>query len=80
MIYVYTQPGCRPCKQVAAKLLGAGVEHTVVDLSKNLLAADYVKRSLQAKSTPVVEDDDSQEVIIGYQPDRLKKLIERVTS
>ena len=80
MIYVYTQPACRPCKQVAAKLLSAGVEHTVVDLSRNLVAADYVKRVLRAKSTPVIEDDDSSEVIIGYQPDLLKNLIERVTS
>lgn len=79
MIYLYTQPTCLPCKRVASKLLDAGIDHQVIDVTKNLLAADYVKRVLQAKSTPIVETEDG-EVIVGYQPDKLSDLIGRLTA
>lgn len=79
MIVVYTQPECRPCKRVIQKLEEAGVEHEVVDLSKNLIARDYVSKVLLLSSTPIVEEDDG-DLIVGYQPDKLKQLIERHTS
>lgn len=79
MIVVYTQPDCRPCKRVIQKLEAAGIDHEVVDLSKNLIARDYVTKVLLVFSTPIVEEDDG-ELIVGYQPDRLKKMIERLTS
>lgn len=73
-VTVYTQPECLPCKRVISKLQDAGVEIEIVDISKDLLAKDYVTRVLQAKSTPVVEAPGF-EPIVGYQPDKLKELI-----
>lgn len=75
MIVVYTQPDCRPCKRVIQKLEDAGIDHEVVDLSKNLIARDYVTKVLRVSSTPIVESDEGT-LIAGYQPDKLKKLIE----
>ena len=79
MIYVYTQPDCRPCKRVIGFFEEAGVDVEVVDISKNKVAADYVTRVLMLKSVPVVEEDEGV-LIAGYQPDKIKELIERVTN
>lgn len=73
-IILYTQPDCRPCKRVAQKLKEAGVEFELVDLTVNLIAADYVKKVIRASSTPIIEVD-GREPIIGYQPDKVKELI-----
>jgi glutaredoxin-like protein NrdH len=77
LVTVYTQPECRPCKRVIKKLEDAGIELEVVDISRDLLAKDYVSRVLRAKSTPVVEAYGFP-VIVGYQPDKLKEFIEEV--
>lgn len=74
VVTVYTQPECLPCKRVVKKLEEAGVPIDVVDISKDMLAKDYVTRVLRAKSVPVVEAPGF-EVIVGYQPDKLKDLI-----
>lgn len=74
MITVYTQPDCRPCKRVMDKLTAAGISFETVDISKNAFAKDFVTRVYQAKSTPVIEYADGQ-AIVGYQPDKLKELI-----
>lgn len=76
MITVYTQPQCRPCKRVIKQLEDAGLPVTEIDLSQDLLAADYVKRWLHAKSVPVIEPGNGYEVIKGYQPELIKYLIE----
>lgn len=77
LVTVYTQPDCRPCKRVINKLKDEGIVLEVVDISKDLLAKDYVTRVLKAKSTPVVEAYGFQP-IVGYQPDKLKEFIEEV--
>jgi glutaredoxin-like protein NrdH len=74
-VIVYTQPDCLPCKRVINKLTDAGIELDIVDVSKNIVAKDYLTRWLRAKSTPVIEADGF-EPIIGYQPDKLKELID----
>jgi glutaredoxin-like protein NrdH len=74
-VTVYTQPLCRPCKRVVNKLEEAGIPVEQIDISKDLVAADYVKRWLQASSVPVIEAD-GYNPIVGYQPDLLKYLIE----
>lgn len=80
MITVYTQPNCRPCKRVIDQFKAAGIDHEVIDLLENALAADFVLRALKGKSTPVIHDDVTGDIIRGYQPDLVKKLIERITS
>lgn len=77
LVTVYTQPECRPCKRVISKLQQAGIEIEIVDLTRDLLAADYVKRVLRATSTPIVEAYGFLP-IVGYQPDKLKEFIEEV--
>jgi glutaredoxin-like protein NrdH len=74
-VILYTQPDCLPCKRVEKKLTEAGVEFELVDLTKDRVAADYVKRVLVARSTPVIEVDGWQP-IIGYQPDKVKEVID----
>ena len=74
VVTVYTQPECLPCKRVVKKLEEAGVPIDVVDISKDMLAKDYVTRVLGAKSVPVVEAPGF-EVIYGYQPDKLTDII-----
>ena len=75
LVYVYTQPDCRPCKRVIQKLEEAGVPLRSVDISKDSLMRDYVTQHLQARSTPVVEAEGFP-VVRGYDPDALKKIIE----
>jgi glutaredoxin-like protein NrdH len=74
-VTVYTQPGCRPCKRVLSKLLEAGIEHRVVDVSVDPKAKGYLNL-IGARSVPVVVADNGYEPIVGYQPDLLKYLIE----
>lgn len=79
MISVYTQADCRACKRVLAMFAEAGVEVETVDLDRNLIALNYVKRALNAKSVPVIEKDNG-DVIFGYQPEQIKELINDVLS
>lgn len=75
-VTVYTQPGCRPCKRVLAKLLDAGIEHTAVDVSADPKAKGFLNL-IGAKAVPVVVAE-GYNPIIGYQPDLLKYLIETI--
>lgn len=75
VITVYTKPGCLPCKRVLAKLLDAGLEYRVIDISEDPRAYDYVTKQLGAKSVPVVDAGEGT-IILGYQPEQLKTLIQ----
>lgn len=75
IITLYTQPSCLPCKRVARKLEEAGVEFEIVDIAADQDAWAYVITDLGAKSTPVIEAEGFG-VIRGYQPDKLKQLID----
>lgn len=70
---LYTQPGCRPCDRIKSMLDDAGLDYELVDISKDAIAADYVKRVLRARSTPIIEMD-GWEPVIGY--DGAKELID----
>ena len=74
VVTVYTQPDCLPCKRVIAKLEAAGIPLEIVDLTRDMLAKDYVTRVLQATSVPIVEAYGF-EVIAGYQPEKLHQFI-----
>ena len=52
----------------------AGIDPEIVDISRDLVAKDYLERWLGAKSTPVIEADGF-DAVIGYQPDKLKEII-----
>lgn len=75
-VTVYTNPGCRPCKRVLAKLRGAEIDFHEVDLSlpEHEDARSYVQNVLGASSVPVIVSD-VHDPIIGYDPTKLKSLI-----
>lgn len=74
-VTVYGQPGCRPCKRTRALLDGAEIDYEYVDLTVNDDARTYVTSVLKASSVPVVVSD-THDPIIGYQPDKLRALID----
>lgn len=78
-VTVYTMPGCYACKRVIKKLADAEVWFEVVDIGANSDALSYVKNVLGAQSVPVIQDKD-YEVIYGYQPDLLTKLIAKYSA
>jgi glutaredoxin-like protein NrdH len=71
---IYTQPNCQPCHRVVDKMKDAGVDFEEIDISKDAVAADYVKRVLQARSTPIIKLDNG-DFVVGYQPDIVKEII-----
>jgi glutaredoxin-like protein NrdH len=75
-VTVFSQPLCRPCERVKNKLREAGIDFYDVDILKNDLAYSTLK-ALGAKSTPVVVADGF-EPILGYDPIKLKELIDEL--
>ena len=75
IVYVYTQPDCRPCKRVIEKLANGGVNHRVIDISRDSLMHDYVVQHLGARSTPVVEAEGVPP-IRGYDLEKLQEIID----
>jgi len=71
-ITVYSQPNCYPCKATYRKADDLGLNYTVVDISEDHEARDYVI-GLGHVSTPVVVVGD--ESWAGYKPDRLQALV-----
>lgn len=76
-VTLYTQPDCLPCKRVAKKLTEANIRFELVDLSKDRVAADYVKKALRASTVPIIEAEGWLP-IVGYRPDELKLLIQEL--
>jgi glutaredoxin-like protein NrdH len=72
---VYTQPDCRACERVIGKLRESGIDPEVIDVSRDLVAKDYLTRFLRASSVPVIEAPGF-DAVIGYQPDKVKEIID----
>lgn len=71
-ITVYTKPACVQCNATYRALDKAGVEYSVIDITEDSEARDYVMALgyLQAPVVVVGEDHWS-----GFRPDRIKSLI-----
>lgn len=90
MIYVYTQPGCAPCKRAISRLEESSVEFEVIDIAEpiNERIGEQIK-NLGATGTPVFErfvDSDYSEFetewFQGYDKygvDKLEKWISEET-
>ena len=76
-ITVYSKPACVQCNATYRALDKLGAEYTVVDISEDADARDYVM-SLGHLQAPVVIVDG--EHWSGYRPDRIKALGERLTA
>jgi glutaredoxin-like protein NrdH len=72
-ITVYSKPACVQCNATYRALDKIGAEYTVVDISEDADARDYVM-SLGHLQAPVVIVDG--EHWSGYRPDRIKALAE----
>ena len=71
-IALYTKPACVQCDATKRKLDKLGYEYTVVDITEEPDAYDYVVE-LGAKSAPVVVLDDGT-TWFGHRPDLIDKI------
>lgn len=70
-ITVYTKPSCQACKATYRQLDKFGVEYTVVDITQDADALEFV-RSLGYQSAPVVVAGEQN--WDGFRPDRIRAL------
>ncbi|KJR06063.1 glutaredoxin family protein [Gordonia sihwensis] len=70
-ITVYTKPGCQPCRMTIRRLDALGIDYTVVDISRDDAARDYVM-ALGYQQAPVVVAGDTH--WSGFRPERIKSL------
>lgn len=73
-ITVYSKPQCVQCTATQRTLRSVGADFTVVDLTEQPAALEYVTEDLGYTQAPVVvvEDGTGQDHWSGYRPDRLK--------
>ena len=76
-ITVYSKPACVQCTATYRALDRAELEYTVVDISQDSEARDYVM-SLGHMQAPVVVAGG--EHWSGYRPDRIKALADRLAT
>ena len=76
-ITVYSKPSCVQCSATYRALDKLGYDYTVVDISEDADARDYVM-SLGHLQAPVVMVGG--EHWSGYRPDRIKALAERMAT
>ncbi|BDO40737.1 MAG: NrdH-redoxin [Cellulomonas sp. 73-145] len=76
-ITVYSKPSCVQCSATYRALDKLGYDYTVVDISEDADARDYVM-SLGHLQAPVVMAGG--EHWSGYRPDRIKALAERMAT
>lgn len=73
-ITVYSKPQCVQCTATERTLRSVGADFTVVDLTEQPAALEYVTEDLGYSQAPVVvvEDGTGQHHWSGYNRDRLK--------
>ena len=71
-IIVYSKPACVQCNATYRALESNGLEYTVIDLSKNGNALEYVQE-LGYRQAPVVVVDD-EDHWSGFRPDHISRL------
>ncbi|MGB3676593.1 MAG: glutaredoxin-like protein NrdH [Candidatus Nanopelagicales bacterium] len=70
-VTVYTKPACVQCVATYRALDKAGIDYTLVDISEDPQAREYVM-SLGYLQAPVVVTDDAH--WSGFRPDRIKTI------
>lgn len=71
-VTVYSQPNCQPCRITKRALDKREITYTEVDITKDDVAAEYV-RSLGHMQAPVVVTSEGEHWS-GYRPDKLGEL------
>ena len=70
-ITVYTKPACVQCNATYRALDKAGIEYSVVDISQDADARDYVMALGYLQAPVVVAEGEHWS---GFRPDRIKSL------
>ena len=70
-ITVYTKPACVQCNATYRALDKAGIEYSVVDITEDPAARDFVMALGYLQAPVVVAGDDHWS---GFRPDRIKTL------
>ncbi|WP_198414398.1 glutaredoxin-like protein NrdH [Cryobacterium luteum] len=73
MVTVYSKPACIQCTMTYRALDKAGVTYTVVDVTENAAALEYVSEDLGYSSAPIVVVDEHNHWA-GFRPDRIAAL------
>jgi glutaredoxin-like protein NrdH len=73
MITVYSKPVCQSCRATYRYLDKAGLEYTVVDITEDPEAAEYVA-SLGHQSAPVVVADEDH--WSGFRLEKINALVQ----
>ncbi|GAB93587.1 glutaredoxin-like protein NrdH [Gordonia rhizosphera] len=68
---MYTKPACVRCHTTRAALDKAGLDYTVIDISVDDTARDYVMSQGYLQAPVVVAGDDHWS---GFRPDNFKRL------
>lgn len=71
-VTVYTKPACVQCDATYKALDKRDIEYSVVDISADPQARDYVMSSLGYLQVPVVVAGDDH--WSGFRPDRIREL------
>ena len=72
-ITVYSKPACVQCNATYRALDKAGLDYTIVDISMDPSARDYVMSLGHMQAPVVVAGSDHWS---GYRPDRIRSLVE----
>lgn len=67
-ITVYSRPNCQPCKATKRQLDRLGADYTVIDVTEDEAALDFI-RGLGYSQAPVVVAGDHHWA--GFSPDKL---------
>ena len=76
-ITVYSKPACVQCNATYRALDKAGLDYTIVDISMDPSARDYVMSLGHMQAPVVVAGGDHWS---GYRPDRIKALADRMAA
>ena len=74
-VIVFTQQDCTPCSWVKNFLMQRGVDFEERSIDSGLAIARELTHTYKSQSTPTVVIGD--QVLIGYDPERLNQLLDR---
>jgi glutaredoxin-like YruB-family protein len=72
-VVIYSQPGCPPCDWAKTYLTERGVPFTVRDVSSDYAAQKDLVGKYKSRTTPTIVV--GEEVMIGFDPDRLEEML-----
>jgi len=72
-VILFTQPGCPPCQWAKRHLSEKGIAYEERDISQDPKAVEDLIHTYHSRSTPTLVI--GEEVMIGFDPDRLEELL-----